>query len=60
MFKGFEVDLNGFDDYKHWGECVYETKKEFFDDVRTALKEMGGGYADIYDEDGDFVKDVEV
>lgn len=28
--------------------------------VKSALDEMGGGHADIYDEDGDFVEDVEV
>lgn len=28
--------------------------------VNNALDEMGGGHADIYDEDGDFVDVVEV
>ena len=28
--------------------------------VKNALNEMGGGHADIYDEDGDFVDNIEV
>lgn len=60
MFEGFEVDLDCWDGYEHWSGCVYETEKEFFDDVRAALKEMSGGHADIWDADGELYAEIEV
>ena len=30
------------------------------ENTKEALEDLGGGHADIYDEDGDFVEDVEV
>ena len=35
----------------------YETLLEW---VKQDLEEMGGGHADIYDEDDDFIEDVEL
>lgn len=33
---------------------------DVIDFATSALEELGGGHADIYDEDGNFVEDVEV
>ena len=43
-------------------EMYYSTNnyKHLFQWVETILKELGGGHADIYDEDGDFVEDLEI
>ena len=40
---------------------ITDNYKQLIEWVTTDLKEgCGGGHADIYDEDGDFVEDIEV
>lgn len=51
-FDGINSCEIAYYDAKNWWELVGF--------VKNALDEMGGGHADIYDEDGDFVDDVEV
>lgn len=43
-------------------DCHYTTNnyRELIAWVEESLEELGGGHADIFDEDGDFVEDVEV
>ena len=57
MIKYYNVDLDGIDGYDHWEDYPVGpdtvTEKEFFDDVRAGLKELGGGHADIWDADTD-------
>ena len=51
-----------FDCINGCGEDVFETNNygELIRWVEECLIAYGGGHADIYDEDGDFVEDVEV
>ena len=51
-----------FDGNDYSTEETYSTNnyKELINWVTANLKECGGGHADIYDEDGGFVEDVEV
>lgn len=51
-----------FDGNNNCGVAYYETNnfKELIRWVITDLEDMDGGYAAIYDEDGDFIEDVEV
>lgn len=45
-----------------WFEAWYASNEfeEIIEWVKDELREHGGGHADIYDEEGDFVEDVEV
>ena len=47
------------DGVEGYEEYWYEGNAPIADAV-CALDNLGGGHADIYDEDGDFVEDVEV
>ena len=51
-----------FDDVNDWGTAFYNVNDwwELIGFVKNALDEMGGGHADIFDEDGNFIDDVEV
>lgn len=51
-----------FDCINGCGEDVFETNNygQLIHWVEECLTAFGGGHADIYDEDGDFVEDVEV
>lgn len=51
-----------FDGVNDCGTAYYDVNSwwELIGFVKNALDEMGGGHADIYDEDGDFVDWVEV
>ena len=44
------------------GTAYYETNNygELIEWIEIDLRLLGGGHADIYDEEGDFVDDVEV
>ena len=55
----YTVCLDGVNGYS---EEFYTTNdfKELIYWVEEDLRRLGGGHADIYDEDGDFVEDVEV
>ena len=55
----YYVELDGINDCEI---AYYDAKNwwELIGFVKNALDEMGGGHADIYDEEGDFVDDVEV
>jgi len=55
----YMVDFDGVYDC---GVAYYETDnfKQLITWIENDLEEMGGGHADIYDEDGDFVDYVEV
>lgn len=48
--------INGCTEGDIWGE----TYEEIIAQVKDFLAELGGGHADIFDEDGDFVEDIEV
>lgn len=57
--NAYTVELDGINDYA----CVeYETNnyKELVTWIEQDLIELGGGHADIYDEDGDFVEEFEI
>ncbi len=43
-----------------WWTYAYSDYSEMIAEVGDELRQMGGGHADIYDEDGNFVEDVEV
>ena len=46
---------------EYWDAYTYDGNfAALIADVKDVLKGMGGGHADIYDEDGNFVEDVEV
>lgn len=51
-----------FDGNNYCTEETYSTNnyKELIAWVTADLEECGGGHADIYDEDGEFVEDIEV
>lgn len=53
----FNIDLDGIDGFDCWEDYVVDndeiTEKEMFEDVRHALKELGGGHADIWKTDDD-------
>ena len=51
-----------FDGVNDWGTAFYDVNGwwELIGFVKNALDEMGGGHADIFDEDGNFVDEVEV
>lgn len=55
----YMVEFDGNSDY---GVEYYATNnfKELIKWVESELRNMDGGHADIYDEDGDFVEDVEI
>ena len=53
------VYYDGINDYGE-NELYNFILDETIEHVKNTLKDMGGGHADIYDEDGDFVEDVEV
>lgn len=63
MSASFSIDFDGIDDYEHWDEYITGidcTEKDMFEDVRATLKELGGGHADIWDEDGELYAEIEV
>lgn len=51
-----------FDAMDSCGIAYYETNnyKQLIGWIESDLADMGGGHADIYDEDGDFVDWIEV
>lgn len=51
-----------FDGVNGCGVTYYETNNygELIKWVETDLRLLGGGHADIYDEEGNFIDDVEV
>lgn len=51
-----------FDANKGSGTAYYETDNygELIEWVEIDLRLLGGGHADIFDEEGDFIDDVEV
>ena len=55
----YTVELDGINGC---GTNFYESHNhaELINWVQEDLKTLGGGHADIYNEDGDFVEDVEV
>lgn len=53
------VEFNGNDGYTE-GDVWGDNYKEIVIQVEDFLKTLGGGYANIYDEDGDFVEKIEV
>lgn len=56
----YTVEFDTIDD--GWFECWYDSDDitEVIGWVAEDLEEHGGGHADIYDEDGEFVDEVEV
>ena len=58
MFNYF-VYLDGIDGFEA-AEYTVRNWWELVGYVNAALEELGGGHADIYDEEGEFVEDVEV
>ena len=55
----YTVELDGINGC---GTNFYEPHNhaELINWVQEDLKTLGGGHADIYDEDGEFVEDIEV
>lgn len=53
------VCFDGINDYEE-GYIYGDNYKEIVTQVENVLKELGGGHADIFDEDGDFVEDIEI
>lgn len=53
------VCFDGNDGYTE-GDVWGNNYKEIVAQVEDFLKTLGGGHADIFDEDGDFVESVEV
>ena len=55
----YTVELDGIDGFE---EKWYSTDNygELIEWIEDDLRELGGGHADIFDEEGDFVEDVEV
>lgn len=51
-----------FDGINGCGTSYYETNNygELIDWVEINLRLLGGGHADIYDEEGEFINDVEI
>lgn len=58
MSKNYWICADGIAGYEEWpcevaeennGICM--TEQEMFDDVRGCLEELGGGHADIFDEE---------
>ncbi len=66
MFEYYDVYLDGINDYDEWMSYevdesdLYSNFQAMIEDIKCALREMGGGHADIYSESGAFVFDVEV
>lgn len=59
MVNEYMVDLDGINNS---GIAYYETNnyRELIKWIESDLRMLGGGHADIYDEDGEFIDDVEV
>ena len=55
----YYVELDGNNDSGN-GYYYFHNYKSLIRVVERDLKRMGGGHADIYDEDGEFIDDVEV
>lgn len=53
------VELDG-NDYSTEEFYTTDNYKQLIEWIEGDLEDCGGGHADIYDEDGDFVDDVEV
>lgn len=60
MFSYYHVDFDTIDVGWFQGGYSGESLAEVIEEVKEELFYAGGGHADIYDEDGDFVEDVEV
>ena len=62
--RGFNMNeyMVEFDGINDCGVAYYETDnyKELIMWIESDLADMGGGHADVYDEEGDFVDFVEV
>lgn len=54
----YSVEFDG-NDYCAQEFYTTDNYKQLIEWVTLALEECGGGHADIFDEDGDFVEDVE-
>ncbi len=64
MTRYFNIDLDGNNGYEHWADypvCEVSgyTEKGMFEDVRLGLKELGGGHADIWDENDELYAEIE-
>jgi hypothetical protein len=59
MMNKYMAELDGINNSD---TAYYETNNygELIRWIENDLRMLGGGHADIYDEDGDFVEDVEV
>jgi hypothetical protein len=59
MMNKYTAELDGINNSD---TVYYETNNygELIRWIENDLRMLGGGHADIYDEDGDFVEDVEV
>ena len=57
--KSYYAELDGIEDCRtaYYPEC---DDKELITWVENDLTWLGGGHADIYDEDGEFYKEIEV
>ena len=53
------VCFDGIDCYEENFVCG-DNYKEIVTEVEKVLRSFGGGHADIFDEDGDFVEEIEV
>ena len=53
------VEFDGVDGSTE-GDVWGKTHEEIISQVKDFLKELGGGHADIYDENGDFLEDIEI
>ena len=52
--------INDYEEYEYEiGENI-SSRNEMIEEIKHNLKCLGGGHADIFNEDGDFVEDVEV
>lgn len=65
MYTYYTIILDGCEGYEEWAS--YEVKtghvgsfEAMIEDIESALEDLGGGHADIFDEDGNFVNDIEV
>ena len=55
----YYVELDGVNDCGS-GYYYFNNYKSLINAVEADLQRMGGGHADIYDEDGEFIDDVEI
>lgn len=58
MARCFNIEFDGINGCDHWDEywisyTVPSAEEEMIEDVRSGLKELGGGHADIFDAETD-------